>query len=521
MCFNDCSYSLIVQSKVCGVSCLNVLKNHTKNSSLYQRVKLENTSFFYYNRKTVTLAAACVKTETRKYMSRTLPNNIEAEQALLGSMLVYPNSIRIVIESGLEAKDFYVDAHRTIYQSFTKLNEQGKAIDATMITGYLMDTGQINQIGGAEYILRLADTATTSANMKHYVELIQSKATLRNLIESAHQIIENTYESQAEMDDLMEAAERSILNVTRSRKVSEFRNAPEVIKEVLFRIEQMSKNKSRITGMKTGYQDLDNTTNGFQKGDLIILAARPSMGKTALALNLGMGIAKHTGLPAAIFSLEMPAEQLMMRMLSAESRIEGSKIRTGYLSEHETNNLNEAAFRLRQSQIFIDDSPTLRVAEIFSKCRKLQAENDLGVIIVDYIQLISSFDKAESRQQQVSEISRNLKALARELNVPVIALSQLSRAAEQRGENKRPMLSDLRESGAIEQDADLVLFLYREKYYERFKGEDKALEPGQEQQEHDGGSEEVELNIAKHRNGATRVVKLAFQRDINKFYDSI
>ena len=450
-------------------------------------------------------------------MSRILPNNIEAEQALLGSMLVYPNSIRIVIETGLESRDFYVDAHRTIYQSFVKLNEQGKAVDATMITSYLMDTGQIGQIGGPEYILKLADTATTSANMKHYVELIQSKATLRNLIESAHQIIENTYDGQAEMDILMEEAERTILNVTRSRKVSEFRNSPDVIKAVLERIEQMSKSKSRITGMKTGYQDLDNTTSGFQRGDLIILAARPSMGKTALALNIGMGIAKNMSLPAAIFSLEMPAEQLMMRMLSAESRVDGYNLRTGFLKEEEKNKLNEAAFRLRQSQIFIDDSPTIRVAEIFSKCRKLQAEHGLGVIIIDYIQLISSFDKSENRQQQVSEISRNLKALARELNVPVIALSQLSRAAEQR-EGKRPMLSDLRESGAIEQDADLVLLLYRDSYYDRFKGEEK-LE--QQAPVADDDNEEVELNIAKHRNGATKVVKLAFSRKVNKFYDSI
>lgn len=452
-------------------------------------------------------------------MSRTLPNSIEAEQALLGSMLVYPNSIRTVIELGLEVDDFYVDSHKSIYQAFLKLSEQGKALDATVITSYLMDVQQLNQIGGAEYILQLTDTATTPANMKHYVEIIQNKATLRRLIETSHQIIENTYSGQADMDVLMDQAEKNILDVTRSRKTSEFRSSPEVIGEVLERIEQMSKNKSRITGMKTGYQDLDNTTNGFQKGDLIILAARPSMGKTAFALNVGMGIAKYNNLPAAIFSLEMPAEQLMMRMLAAESKIPGNQLRTGFLNEKETNTLNEGAFRLKQSKIFIDDSPTIRVSEIFSKCRKLQAEHGLGVIIIDYIQLISSADKSESRQQQVSEISRNLKALARELSVPVIALSQLSRAAEQRGDNKRPMLSDLRESGAIEQDADLVLFLYRDSYYDRFKAEDQ-LAPEKAVEDEDG-NEEVELNIAKHRNGATKVVKLAFQRSINKFFDSV
>ena len=300
-------------------------------------------------------------------------------------------------------------------------------------------------------------------------------------------------------------AEKQILDVTRRRKTTDFKSSNEVVNEVIENIHKMSAQKSGVTGVATGYRDLDNTTNGFQRGDLIILAARPSMGKTAFALNVAMQIAQLNHQAAAIFSLEMPAEQLISRMLSAKSRVPGGQLRTGFLNNNEWNQLNEAAADLKATKIFIDDSPNVRVSEIHSKCRKLQAEHGLAVILIDYIQLITGSGRnPDNRQQEVSEISRGLKGLARELQVPVIALSQLSRSVEKR-EDKRPMLSDLRESGALEQDADIVMFLYRDEYYQREKSEE--------------GTEKTEINIAKHRNGPTRQIELAFERNINAFYN--
>jgi replicative DNA helicase len=302
----------------------------------------------------------------------------------------------------------------------------------------------------------------------------------------------------------MDDAERQILNVTRTRRTSDFKDTKETVSSVMDNITRMSEQKSNITGIKTSFKALDNTTNGLQKGDLIILAARPSMGKTAFAINLAIQVARHNHLPVAIFSLEMPAEQLITRMLSATSLVEGNKLRSGYLNNNEWNMLNEAAGELRNLPVYIDDTPSIKVGEIFSKCRKLSSEKGLGMIVIDYIQLISAAKSSENRQQEVSEISRNLKALAREMKVPVIALSQLSRLVERR-EDKRPILSDLRESGALEQDADLVWFLYRDDYYQKEKTE--------------GTQEKVEVDIAKHRNGPTRKIELAFDRNINAFYN--
>ncbi|NLA78249.1 MAG: replicative DNA helicase, partial [Erysipelothrix sp.] len=297
-----------------------------------------------------------------------------------------------------------------------------------------------------------------------------------------------------------------ILHVTRTRRSSDFKDTREVVHDVIENISKMSEQKSNITGLKTSYRDLDNITNGLQPGDLIILAARPSMGKTAFAINLGYHVARFNDLPIALFSLEMPAEQLVMRMLSATAAIEGSKLRSGFLNNDEWNRLNESATELTALPIYIDDTPSIRVPEIFSKCRKLSSEKGLGLIIVDYIQLISAARSSENRQQEVSEISRGLKALAREMKVPVIALSQLSRLVERR-EDKRPILSDLRESGALEQDADLVLFLYRDEYYAKESVDKQIVD------------ERVEIDVAKHRNGPTRKFELSFNRNINAFYD--
>ena len=427
---------------------------------------------------------------------RQMPSSIDAEQSLLGSLFIYPNSVRIASEEGLRSEEFFLEAHRKIYAAVDALNSEGKPVDAVSVASLLTDQGQLASVGGLEYIMQLADSSVTSASTKYYIELIQSKALLRSLIETAQTIAEEGMQNANDMETMMDLAEKQILDVTRRRKTTDFKSSNEVVNNVIENIHKMSAQKSGVTGVATGYRDLDNTTNGFQRGDLIILAARPSMGKTAFALNVAMQIAQLNHQAAAIFSLEMPAEQLISRMLSAKSRVPGGQLRTGFLNNNEWNQLNEAAADLKATKIFIDDSPNVRVSEIYSKCRKLQAEHGLAVILIDYIQL--------NRQQEVSEISRGLKGLARELQVPVIALSQLSRSVEKR-EDKRPMLSDLRESGALEQDADIVMFLYRDEYYQREKSEE--------------GTEKTEINIAKHRNGPTRQIELAFERNINAFYN--
>lgn len=438
-------------------------------------------------------------------MNRQMPSSVDAEQALLGSFLIYPRSVRIASEEGLRSDEFFLEAHRKIYSVIEALSNEGKPVDAASVASRLSDLGQLSSVGGLEYIMQLADSSVTSASSKYYIELIQSKALLRALIETAQSIAEDGMQNQAELETVMDEAEKRILDVTRRRKTGDFKSSSEVVNTVIENIHKMSTQKSGVTGVATGYRDLDNTTNGFQRGDLIILAARPSMGKTAFALNVAMQIAQLNHQAAAIFSLEMPAEQLISRMLSAKSRVPGGQLRTGFLNNNEWNQLNEAAADLKATKIFIDDSPNIRVSEIYSKCRKLQSEHGLAVILIDYIQLITGSGRSgDNRQQEVSEISRGLKGLARELQVPVIALSQLSRLVERR-EDKRPMLSDLRESGALEQDADIVMFLYRDEYYQREKSEE--------------GTEKTEINIAKHRNGPTRTIELAFERNINAFYN--
>ena len=437
-------------------------------------------------------------------MTRTLPHSLDAEKALLGATLMYPFALKNANELGLLSEDFYAEAHRIIYNAMVDIVDAGKTVDGTSLISRLTDLSMLSRVGGTDYIMELADNSISSANIKYYIEIVQDKAYMRNLILTAQKIAESGFHGAEDIDDIMDDAERQILNVTRTRRTSDFKDTKETVSSVMDNITRMSEQKSNITGIKTSFKALDNTTNGLQKGDLIILAARPSMGKTAFAINLAIQVARHNHLPVAIFSLEMPAEQLITRMLSATSLVEGNKLRSGYLNNNEWNMLNEAAGELRNLPVYIDDTPSIKVGEIFSKCRKLSSEKGLGMIVIDYIQLISAAKSSENRQQEVSEISRNLKALAREMKVPVIALSQLSRLVERR-EDKRPILSDLRESGALEQDADLVWFLYRDDYYQKEKTE--------------GTQEKVEVDIAKHRNGPTRKIELAFDRNINAFYN--
>lgn len=444
-------------------------------------------------------------------MAKTLPSAPEAEASLLGTMMVYPAAARTAIEEGMTEDDFFLDANRRIFQACEALYQKGSPIDLTTVSTRLKDMNLLDKTGGIPYLTELSNAAVTSANTKMYVKVIKDKALMRQMIEAAEKIAADGLEGQTDIDDYLDAAEKNILNVSRNRKAGNFKTSPELMTAVLDQISKMAENKSDITGMKTGLNDLDHVTHGLQRGDLLILAARPSMGKTAVALNLAMNVAAYQPKGAvAIFSLEMAAEQLAMRLLSAKSHVQGDKLKTGRLSNEEWNQINEAAAELRREQIYIDDTPGVKVPEIFSKCRKLQAEHGLNLVMIDYIQLITGSGRGgeASRQQEVSDISRSLKALARELKVPVIALSQLNRSVEQR-ENKRPMLSDLRESGAIEQDADIVMMLYREAYYD-----DKAKESAQET-----GSERLEINIAKHRNGATTKIDVAFEAATNALYN--
>lgn len=436
-------------------------------------------------------------------MRRELPNSIDAEQAILGAMLIYPNAVKATVEFGLEADHFFLESHKRIFRIMHDVYNENRSIDPTILITKLQDAQLLNSIGGSEYILELTDTATTSASIQHYIEIIQDKYKMRQLIEITEAINAKAFTNPGEIDSIMDEAERGILDVTRSRRSGDFRASQEIVSTVLANIKEKSESGSGITGMKTGYSGLDRVTSGFQKGDLIILAARPSVGKTALALNLGTNMALLNDLPTAIFSLEMPAEQLMQRILTFKSEVAGNKLRDGTIRTNaEWNSLYEAANTVKEAKIFIDDSPLLKVSEIFSKCRKLKAEHGLGVVIIDYLQLMDSGSNAENRQQAVSEISRAFKALARELDVPVIALSQLSRAVEQRTD-KRPMLSDLRESGAIEQDADIVMFLYREFYHSN---------------EEESDTQETDVIIAKHRNGSLATITLLFKKSINAFY---
>ena len=437
-------------------------------------------------------------------MAKQMPNSVDVEQSLLGSMLLYPESVRIAFEKGLMESDFYSNVNQRIFNVIMGIDNEKKPVEITGVVTRLTDLGLLQQVGGMEYLLKLVDVATSPANCEYYIGLIQNKAILRRLIESAQEISEEGMDLSNDIEDVLDLAEQKILNVTRSRRTTDFRTGKQVVQVVLKELENLQQHRG-LTGVPTNFERLDYMTNGFQPGDLIILAARPSMGKTAFALNLGLNAATIFDKTVAIFSLEMPSEQLVKRMLSSKGAVQGSKLKNGYLDNRDWNNLYDAAQELQQSKIFLDDSSTIRMSDIFSKCRKLKSEHGLDIVIIDYLQLISGGKKSESRQQEVSEISRSLKQLARELEVPVIALSQLSRKTEQRpGDDKRPILSDLRESGSIEQDADLVMFLHSADYYKKEKPEIRAMQ----------------VIVAKHRNGSVGDVDLTFEPGISTFFNA-
>ncbi|MFQ6792699.1 MAG: replicative DNA helicase [Thomasclavelia sp.] len=436
---------------------------------------------------------------------REYPHDIVAERSLLGAMLISKDKCIDILNKASE-EDFYEDRHRLIFSAMASLNDTGMAIDVTTVTSYLLDHGQLEKSGGVDYLLQLSESVPTVAHSNHYLKMLHNKATLRRIIRETTRIAEEAYDDVEDIDDFIDNTEKTILKVTQERSAGEFRDIRGVIKSVTDRLNLLQKIDGNISGVKSGFRDLDKITSGFQKGDLIILAARPAMGKTAFALNIAHNAAFKSEEPVAIFSLEMPAEQLVQRIICSMGGIEGSSIRTGEILKTNANKYYAAAERVSKCNMYIDDSPGIRINDIVAKSRKLKSEHGLKLIVIDYLQLITSSSKnRENRQQEVSEISRTLKALARELEVPVISLSQLSRSVEQRP-NKRPMMSDLRESGAIEQDADIVSFIYREDYYK---------DPS-EQTENSGLTEII---IAKHRNGATGEVNLAFEKNYSRFSD--
>lgn len=436
-------------------------------------------------------------------MIQELPNASRMEQALLGAILIDPGVLTTCRDEDLSPSEFFVPAHAQIYGAMSALYDTGRPVDFENITLRLQETGELETSGGMDYLGELLDGAITSATAPHYIETIQTKAQLRRLIEAADQVSEEAATSSDDIDVILDGAERSIMDVTRRRKGSDFKSSAQIFDEVKREIAILREQKG-VSGIRTGYADLDRMTNGLHRGDLIILAARPAMGKSAFALNVANQVAKRNPGAVAIFSLEMPAASLMKRLIASESRIEGGKLTSGKLSDEEMSSLNDAGRDLSSRPIYIDDTSMVKVSEIFSKCRKLRSQHEsLSLIVIDYLQLISGSGRTDSRQQEVSDISRNLKILAKEMDCPVIALSQLSRKVEERT-NHEPQLSDLRESGSIEQDADIVMFIYREQYYNS--------DPDTQQE-----TELVDLSLKKHRNGETGKVQLVFEKACSLF----
>ncbi|MET3699753.1 primary replicative DNA helicase [Bacillus oleivorans] len=434
------------------------------------------------------------------FQDRIPPQNIEAEQAVLGAIFLEPSSITVASEI-LEPEDFYRNAHEKIFYYMLKLNDSGEAVDLITVTEQLQAAKQLEDIGGVSYLSELAASVPTAANIDYYAKIVAEKSLLRRLIKTATSIAQDGYAREDEVDELLTEAEKKIMEVSQRNNSGTFQDIKDVLVKTYDQIEVLHNRKGDITGIPTGFAELDRMTAGFQKNDLIIVAARPSVGKTAFALNIAQNVATKTSENVAIFSLEMGAEQLVMRMLCAEGNIDAQRLRTGSLTDDDWRKLTMAMGSLSRAGIYIDDTPGIRINEIRAKCRRLKQEHGLGMILIDYLQLIQgSANSRENRQQEVSEISRSLKGLARELQVPVIALSQLSRGVEQR-QDKRPMMSDIRESGSIEQDADIVAFLYRDDYYDK-ESESKNI---------------IEIIIAKQRNGPVGTVQLAFVKEYNKF----
>lgn len=423
------------------------------------------------------------------------PHSDEAERAVLGGIFLNADTLPDAQEY-VTADDFYKKAHRLLFQAMTDLQDNGTAIDTVTVTDYLDNHNQLDDIGGAGYITDLVASTPIASNVVYYAKIVQQKSTLRKLINTAQNIASRSYTEQDDVEGLVEDAERQIMDVSENRNQVGFKQIKDVLNQAMAQIDQLYQNDQTITGLPTGFRDLDKITTGLHEDEMIILAARPAVGKTAFALNIAQNVGTKTDKSVAIFSLEMGAEQLVNRMLCSEGSIDANHLRTGQLNEEEWQNLIIAMGSLSKAKIYMDDTPGIRMAEIRAKCRRLAREQgDLGLIIIDYLQLIEGSGQ-ENRQQEVSAVSRQLKKLAKELHVPVIALSQLSRGVEQR-QDKRPVLSDIRESGSIEQDADIVAFLYRDDYYRDAEGDDD---------DDQGGSDDGMVMSAKSKSLLRRTV---------------
>ena len=434
---------------------------------------------------------------------RILPHDLAAEQSVLGSVFISPDSL-IFLADELVPDDFYNPANKIVFKTMLSLLEKGEPIDATTMGSALANQGDISKIGGITYIVELVNSTPTSKNVEHYAKLVKEKATLRRMIADLSDSLSSAYQGDVPVGDIIARTEKSMLDISNQNTGTGFRNVADILDTHMQMVETRSQTDGVVTGLSTGFVGLDKITTGLHEDNLIILAARPAMGKTALALNIAQYIAVKEKKPVAIFSLEMGAESLIERMLASEGMVEGYHLKTGNLSVEEWSRLVHAQGNLYDAPIFVDDTAGIRISEIRSKARKLAQEmGGLGVIIIDYLQLITG-SKGENRQQVVSEISRELKILAKDLKVPVIALSQLSRAVEQR-QDKRPMLADLRESGSIEQDADIVAFLYRDAYYQK------------EQADSQEANNVTELILEKNRHGSLGTVKLYFHKEYTKF----
>nr|WP_150960428.1 replicative DNA helicase [Aneurinibacillus sp. XH2] len=438
--------------------------------------------------------------EGEMLFDRIPPQNLEAEQAVLGAILLDSDALVTVMER-IISEDFYSTKHQNIFDAMVELAEANEPVDLVTLTVRLQDKQQLEQVGGVSYLTQLANAVPTAANVDYYAQIIEEKSLTRRLIRAATQIASTGYSGSEAVGDLLSDAEQRIMEISQRRSSSGFISIRDVLMEVFERVEFLYQNKGGTTGIASGFHDLDKMTSGFQRSDLIIVAARPSVGKTAFALNIAQNVGIREKETVAIFSLEMGAAQLVQRMICAESNVDAGRLRTGHLENDDWEKLTMAIGTMAEANIYIDDSPAVTVADIRAKCRRLKKEKGLGMILIDYLQLIHGRGRSgDNRQQEVSEISRTLKQIARELDVPVIALSQLSRGVEQR-QDKRPMMSDLRESGSIEQDADIVAFLYRDDYYNQ-DTEKKNI---------------IEIIIAKQRNGPVGTVELAFLKHYNKF----
>ncbi len=432
-------------------------------------------------------------------VNKVQPNDTLAEQAVLGSMLVSRDAVQAAVEV-LKPEDFYREDNREIYSAMMDIYSIGKEIDMITVTEQLRLRGTLEKVGGTQNLATLIDNVPTTSNIENYVKIVEEKSTLRNLIRVANDIIKTGYSQTEELDSIIEQSEKGIFDLVQNRNSKGYASMKEILVDAFDSIEKMYQNKSRLSGIESGFIDLDEKISGLNNSDLIIVAARPAMGKSAFVLNIASFVAMHDKVPVMIFSLEMSKEQLVKRILSSESEIDSMKLNNANLDSDEWLKLGEASGRLSDIPIYIDDTPALSSSEIRAKCRKAKLEKNVGLIIIDYLQLMESRTNNASRQQEISEISRSLKILAKELDVPVIALSQLSRATESRADH-RPMLSDLRESGSIEQDADIVMFLHREDYYDK-ETEKKNI---------------AEVIIAKNRNGETGTVELAWMGKYTKF----